>query len=191
MDWASIFDEAYPEPGAPEAMVAQFVATIGETLSAVEIRKVNAGQTNPFPRRDLLFNTWRPFDAAAWSVPDRPLPASYLSFLRWSNGGEFRTGERWFQFFPTLDPGHGVRAMLLAYHIPQYMPGALPIAFNGGGMFYLFDMRQPAAGDEYPVVCAHSGNLRWNPAACRLVANSFEEACRGARNVDDLFDDDA
>jgi NAD(P)-dependent dehydrogenase (short-subunit alcohol dehydrogenase family) len=35
-----------------------------------------------------------PFDPARWRIPDRPIPASYLSFLRWSDGGEFQTGDR-------------------------------------------------------------------------------------------------
>src|SRR5262245_65909395 len=123
MDWASIFDEVHPQPGAADVVLAEFVAEVARPMSAAEIRGVNARQTSPFPRGDPLHAAWRPFDSAAWVVPDRPLPPAYLSLLRWSDGGEFRTGERWFQFFPTLDPQHGVRAMLLAYHLPEYMPG--------------------------------------------------------------------
>jgi len=77
---------------------------------------------------------------------------------------------------------------MLAYHIPQYMPDALPIAFNGGGVFYLLDMREPACEGEYPIVCASSGYLGWEPRAWRLVAPSFLEACRGTVNVEDLFE---
>jgi hypothetical protein len=75
--------------------------------------------------------------------------------------------------------------MLLAYQLPEYMPGALPIAFNGGGTFYLLDMRQSAVGGEYPVVCAHAGYLDWGPEACCVIADSFVSACRGRVNVDD------
>jgi hypothetical protein len=117
----------------------------------------------------------------------RPLPLSYLSLLAWSNGGEFRTGRRWLQFFPALESAHGILAMSEAYGLPRYMPRALPIAFNGGGTFYLLDMREPMVGGEYPVVCSHSGNLGWEADECVQVAGSFPEACRGTIDVDELL----
>jgi hypothetical protein len=184
MDWASVFDEVHPEPGASDAVIAQFVAEIDRPVSAAEIREVNAGQTNPLPAADPLHAAWRPFDAAAWVMPDWPLPAAYLSLLRWSNGGECRTGERLFQFFPALDPKHGVRAMMLGYHIPEYMPGAVPFAFDGCGTFYLLDVRRPAVGREYPIVSAHAAYLGWEEDACDEVADSFVAACRGIGNVE-------
>jgi len=185
-DWLSVFDEAYPVAGASAGDLARFAASVGRPLTPDEIETVNRGQQNPFPRSDPLYASYRPFDAALWTVPDRPLPAAYLGFLAWSDGGEFRTGDRWFQFFSTLDPGHGVRAVLLAYHLPQHMPGALPFAFNGGGTFYLFDLRQPAVAGEYPIVCSHAGSQGWEPDAHVRVADSFEAACRGTVCVDDL-----
>ena len=186
IDWSSVFDEAYPVPGASAADLKRFVATMGRPLSPAEVEEINRGQRNPFPKSDPLYASWRPFDPSLWVVPARSLPPSYLALLRWSNGGEFRRGERWFQFFPAHDPKDGVRAMLLAYHLPGYMPGALPFAFNGGGTFYLFDMRQEAVGGEYPVVCSHSGNLGWGPDESIQIAESFEAACCGTVNVDKL-----
>ena len=186
MDWASVFDEAYPQPGATDAVIEQFIAEVARPMSAAEIREVNEGQRNPFPASHPLHSAWRPFDASTWVIPSRSLPRSYLSLLRWADGGEFRTGERWFQFVPALGAQHGVRAMMRAYRFPQYMPGAVPIAFNGGGTFYLLDMRRPALEGEYPVVCAHSGYLAWESEACFVVADSFVAACRGTVNVDDL-----
>lgn len=94
--------------------------------------------------------------------------------------------DRWFQFFPALSTRNGVRAMLVSYHLPLYMPGAVPIAFNGAGMFYLLDLRRPAAGGEYPVVCARAGYLSWELAACWVIADSFAAACRGRGDLDDL-----
>jgi hypothetical protein len=186
MDWAAVFDEAYPEPGASAEALERFVAGVARPLSADEVRAATAAQRNPFPPHDPHHAVWRPLDPARWAIPDRPLPASYLSFLRWSDGGWFRSGDREFGFFPTLDPTGGVRAMMLAYEVPQYMPGAVPVAFNGGGTFYLLDLRRPAAGGEYPVVAAHAGHLGWGPDACRPVADTFLAACRGTANVDDL-----
>jgi hypothetical protein len=151
------------------------------------VDEVNRGQQNPFPVSDPLHPAVRPFDPSNWVLPSRPLPLTYLAFLRWSNGGWFRTGEREFGFFPTAHPTGGVREMLLAYDLPEYIPAAVPIAFNGGGTFYLLDLRQPAVGWEDPVVCAGAGYLGWGPEACRVVADSFLAACRGTVNVDDLL----
>jgi hypothetical protein len=186
IDWSAVFDEAYPVAGASAADLERFVATVGQPPTPAEVKRVNRGQRNPFPKGDPLYASWRPFDASNWMVPDGPLPASYLDLLSWSNGGELRTSERWFQFFPVRNPGQGPRAMLLAYHLPQYMPGELPFAFNGGGTFYLFDMRREAKRGEYPVVCSHAGNLGWEPDECIQIAESFEAACRGVVNVDEL-----
>jgi hypothetical protein len=184
--WSSVFDEGYPVAGASTADLDHFEATVGQPLTPTEIKAIEGSLSNPFPKGDPLHTSWRPFDSSMWKIPNRSLPPSYLSLLSWSNGGEFRTGERWFQFFPALDSAHGVRAMLLGYHLPRYMPMALPFAFNGGGTFYLFDMRQAANRGEYPVVCSHSGNLGWETDECVQIAESFESACRGTVNVDEL-----
>src|SRR5262249_11533316 len=133
-----------------------------------------------------MYAVWRPFDPLRWTIPDHPLPVSYLSLLAWSNGGEFRTGDRWFQFHRAVEPGHGVRAMMLGHHIPQYMPGAVPIALNGGGWFYLFDMRNPPRDGEYPVVACSAGNLGWDPDKCKVVAATFLAACQGTTNIENL-----
>jgi hypothetical protein len=186
IDWSSTFDEAYPVAGASPADLQRFMATVGQPVTPAEVKGINRGQRNPFPKGDPLHASWRPFDPSLWVVPARPLPPSYLAFLAWSNGGEFRTGKQWFQFFPVLDPGQGVRAVLLAYRLPQYMPEALPFAFNRAGTFYLFDMRRAAKRGEYPVVASHSGNLGWEPDECIQVAKSFKAACRGSVPVDDL-----
>jgi hypothetical protein len=184
--WDSVFDDARPAAGASKAEIESFVSTVGQPLSVEEIAIVNRSQRNPFPESDPLHAQYRPFDPSAWKVPDRPLSRQYLDFLRWSNGGWCRTGDREFGFFPTNHPGGDVRAMMLGYHVPQYMPGALPFAFDGGGTFYLFDMRVPAVRGEYPVVCCHAGSLRWDDYLCWVIANSFEDACRGTENVHDL-----
>jgi hypothetical protein len=186
MDWLTVFDEAHPKAGASDAEIAHLVASVRQPLSDAELAAVNRSQKNPFPKGDPLYFAYRPFDPTRWVIPNRPLPSPYLAFLRWSNGGEFRTGDRWFQFFPALDPNDGVRAMLLAYHLPQYIPQALPIAFNGGGTFYLFDMRQEATDGEYPVICSHAGNLGWEPDECFRVAESFGAVCRGTISLDQM-----
>lgn len=187
MDWSSVFDESHPVKGATAADLKEFVATICRPLTLVEIQDATRSQSNPFRQGDPLHSCWKPFDATKWLIPDRPVSRSYLEFLSWSNGGEFRQGNRWLQFLPALDPSHGVRAMLLAYQLPQYMPGAIPFAFDGGGIFYLFDMRQVASNGEYPIVCSQSGNLGWEPDECVQIAESFLEVCQGTIDVAELL----
>ncbi len=106
-------------------------------------------------------------------MPNFGLPGSYLSFLRWSNGGNFVKGKREFGFFPAVDSRCGVRAMMLVYHLPEYMPGAVPFAFDGAGSFYLFDMREPPIDDEFPVVLSHAGSLGWGEEDCERLADDF------------------
>jgi hypothetical protein len=67
--------------------------------------------------------------------------------------------------------------MMLAYEIPQYMPGAVPFAFDGGGTFYLFDMRCDPSDGEYPIVFCNAGALFWEDAI--HVAETFPGACQG------------
>ncbi|WP_395745187.1 SMI1/KNR4 family protein [Prosthecobacter sp.] len=174
-DWPSIFEERYPSPGAGARELSKFVRTFGAALSSKELHEIKSGQSNPFPPTDPLYASYSPFDPRDWKLPAGALPADYLNFLAWSNGGEFRTGSRWFQFMPAIDPMHGVRAMLLAYHIPQYMPLALPFAMDGGGGIYLFDMRDPAG--EPPIVWAHAGSLGWRPDEHVQLGGSFLAAC--------------
>jgi hypothetical protein len=183
MDWAKVFDESYKQTGASDPALNRFVASVLAPLTCEEIDYINRNQRNPFPRTDPMYAHFRPFDPRAWVLPTGLLPESYLSFLRWSNGGEFRTGEREFGFFDA----DGARGMLLGYNLPQYMPGALPIAFNGGGIFYLFDMRRPPVRGEYPVVCASAGNIGWGADEHAVVAANFPKCCRGKVRVEDLL----
>jgi hypothetical protein len=92
IDWSQVFEDAHPKPGASEVEIAAFLAELGRPLSPQEITDVNRWNTNPFPPSDPMYAEWRPFDAGAWQMPDRPVPESYLSFLRYSNGGHFRNG---------------------------------------------------------------------------------------------------
>jgi hypothetical protein len=171
MNWLEVFSETKPDrPGAATELI-DFEIALRAPLSDLELKQ--AGQN---PR----------IDPTTWKIPQGPLPDSYRSLLQWSNGAWCRTGEREFGFFCTDDPNHGVRAMLLGYELPYYMPGALPFAFDGGGTFYLFDMRQDAVNGEHPIVCAHAGYLDWEPEACWKIADSFLEACRDSRRIDNL-----
>ena len=85
-------------------------------------------------------------------------------------------GDREFGMF---DP-KSIREYLLSYQLPEYMPGAVPFALDGGGGFYLFDMRAFPIDGEFPIVFAHSGSLGWDEDDHVVVASTFNEACRGS-----------
>lgn len=167
MDWTSIFSQRDPQFGATGSEIMQLVASIFLPLSAGEIRDAQAQcARNPVPVTHPLHAQFRPFDPSLWQLPNAALPASFLEFLRFSNGGNFGNGDRWFQFFPAMGAQHGLRAMMLAYEFPQYMPFALPFAFNDGGTFYAFDLRRSAINGEYPIVASHASTLGWDSDEC-------------------------
>lgn len=187
IDWTTVFDEvSIKEFGADDDTINKLVRTVSEPLSHEEINRIYESQKNPWPKGHEFYESYQPIDPKNWMIPSESLPSSYLSLLRWSNGGEFWNSDRCIQLFPALDPSHGVRAMLIAYHVPEFLPGAIPFAFNGGGTFYLFDMRNPANNGEYPIICSHASNLGWANDEHAIVANSLESACRGTTDIDEL-----
>lgn len=166
--WGGLFTEKYPEKGATEFELQRVAGSLFLPLNDSELSFVESARANPFADA---------FHPRKWWLPKFPLPESYLDFLRWSNGGAFLTGERRFDpFIPVAE----LRRYLLSYHFPALMPGAVPFAMDGGGCFYVFDMRQNPVGSEFPILFTSAGNLGYTDAI--FVANSFEEACRGATN---------
>lgn len=174
--WETLFDACAKEDGASSEMIAEFVRTALQPLSPDEVNEANASQQNPFAAGDPLHSVYQPFNAEIWAMPTYGFPMSYLAFLQWSNGGNFTKGSREFGFFPAVDPQCGVRAMMLAYQIPEYMPHAVPFAFDGAGTFYLFDMRQPPVDDEFPIVLSHAGSLGWDEYDHERIAEDFVSA---------------
>jgi hypothetical protein len=186
IDWQSVFDEIHREPGASDDEIARLLATVFAPVSAVEAAQIQAAQSNPFPECDPQYDSWIPIDPQNWTFPEFKLPQSFLDLLHWSDGLNARTGDREFGFFDSLGTNTGIRAMMLAYHIPEYMPLAVPFAFNGGGTFYLFDMRLAPINGEYPIVCCGAGALGFECEFTVTIAQSLFEACIGCECVDDL-----
>ena len=165
MAWPHELD-SHPEAPASDFDIAAFVESVFAPLTAEEIddltqehrKMVGDGHFDP------------PFEPAAWQLPKFKLPDSYVNFLRFSNGGFFAGAHREFDpMFTTRE----VREYMLAYSIPHWMPLSCPIGFDGGGTFYLFDMRNESATNDYPILFAHAGNLGYDEAV--PLATTFAE----------------
>ena len=71
--------------------------------------------------------------------------------------------------------GRDTVAYLDDYEFAEYLPGAVPIALDGGGGFFCLDVREVLDGSAEnnggaPIVWTHAGNLGWEPDACYPVA---------------------
>ena len=174
VDWVNVFDELHPERGASEADLAALRADLGRGLSDADVASICAEQKNPFGTNEPLYGEWKPFDPRTWSLPNRPLPPVYVDFLRYSNGGTFRTGTRTFDAFLST---REIRSTLIGYWFPEFLPGALPFAFDGSGGIYAFDTREEARDGEYPVLFCMAGAYFHDEAL--LAGSTFLEACSG------------
>lgn len=160
VDWSRVFESAQPARGATEAELT------------------------------ILREAWRPLcdddapwlaapgeldRARGWALAGALPPASYLDFLRFSNGGTFGSGERRFSSFFEV---HTLRGMMLGYGIPEEMPSVFPFAFDGGGVFYAFDMREPPQLRVTRVVGRRAGRRRHTATANRPTREPLTGASR-------------
>ncbi|SFE62127.1 SMI1 / KNR4 family (SUKH-1) [Paenibacillus algorifonticola] len=180
MKWTFRFENSYQKADAlSEDDLQHFLNNWNAALTEEEKQEIADRQHNPFPVTDPLHLHYVPLNPATWTFPQKNLPGSYLAFLRYSNGGEFGSGDRHFQFFSAAN----LREMNLAYDFPAYMPGAVSFGMDGSGNHYIWDMRHNSADGEYPIIVAHSGNLDYED--CRKIADTFLELCSGKTAADD------
>lgn len=172
MDWQHLFQHTAQKPPATDAELAHLQESVLAPLSDREMDEINARQSQLWPATDPLHAGDQPFDSSRWQLPQRRFPESYVDFLRWSNGGDYDLGERFWMLFSVAE----IRGHLLDYQLPEYMPGAVPFGFDGAGTFYLFDMREAPIDGEYPIVMAHSGSLGWDEDDSLLLAQTFPQA---------------
>jgi len=169
-DWADLFDEILDRrPGFTAEAEQRFCEELFAPISATEAAWLS---------QELKC------ECDDWALPAVTIPASYLSLLRWSNGGSFRTGRRKWNLFPALDEETGVRVMMLGYGVPEKTPGLLPIAFNGSGVFYGFDTNADAVDGEYPIRAAECGY----PNKGTWIAASLWDAVRGKEAIEELWE---
>lgn len=77
------------------------------------------------------------------------------------------------------------------HEFPRYLPGAWPLALDGGGGFYCLDLRTVLAGsrtDEStaPLVWSHAGNLGWGLQDHVRISTNASEFLRNAGMSDGL-----
>ncbi|ALP39121.1 hypothetical protein ASL14_20465 [Paenibacillus sp. IHB B 3084] len=170
--WNIHFEHQFVKcPSVTNEQLSRFLNTWNIKLSEQEIYEIKERQVNPFSKSSPYYDQYKPLNPVGWHLPQGQFPDSYIHFLKYSNGGEFQNGERYFQFFDTED----LREMNLAYELPEYMPNAVSFGMDGRGNHYLFDMREEKRNNEYPVLFSHSGSLGYDD--CRHAANSFIELC--------------
>lgn len=176
--WQLIFDEPfYRLEAANDFQIRHLTDNLFRPIAPAELKKLKDSFSR-LPADSDWFE--KHFAASEFRIPNGPLPDSYISFLKWSNGGHFNLGDRVWQMWSSEE----LRRDLL--NVTMWMPCALPIAMNGGGVYYLIDMREPPVNGEYPIVAAHAGNLSWDADSCTHVADSFVEACVDWRNIESL-----
>ncbi|WP_010243273.1 SMI1/KNR4 family protein [Acetivibrio cellulolyticus] len=167
MIWDKAFEKEYSKnPATTQQEFQVFLNTWNDDITDKELAEIDERlQSN----------------ACNWRFPKRNFPESYISFLQYSNGGEFENGDKYFQFFNIFE----IRDINIAYHIPKYMEFAVSFAMDGNGNHYLFDMRHPPQSGEYPILAASSGNLGYDD--CRLIGNSFLQVCSEKISIDEIL----
>jgi hypothetical protein len=173
--WVNVFEDVFEKnQGAGHDEVTDFLKTWNVQLSELEIQEMKS--------RQVQYNQYITFDPYLWDFPQRQLPCSYIEFIQYSNGGEFQTGDRYFQYFSIKE----FREYNLAYEFPEYMKFAVSFGMDGCGNHYIFDMREEMKNNEYPILVAHSGYLDYEGSV--KVADSFLELCKGRTSMDDEMD---
>ncbi|HEY5328610.1 MAG TPA: SMI1/KNR4 family protein [Acidobacteriaceae bacterium] len=92
------------------------------------------------------------------------LPAEYIEFLKYSNGGSGFIGSVEYVIFWKTEE---LAPLNIAYEVQKYTPGLLIFGSNGGGEAYGFDTRSAAC----PIVRIPFIVMDWNDA--RPMGDSF------------------
>jgi hypothetical protein len=102
------------------------------------------------------------------AVP-KPLPDSYIAFLRQANGGEGFIGERYVRLWRVEQ----LIEMNRCYNVGEFFPNLFFVGTNGGGEAYAFR----TSGTDPTVFEVPLIGL---PSDARMVASSFNSFVAGA-----------
>lgn len=180
MDFSSLTFIERQEPISAENL-AFLTNGLFAPVTDAEREEIIRLQQNPWPTHRPEHISWIPIDPVNWCFPSHPLPASYVTLLQHADGGLSVNEEREIGFFGP----HDIREYLLHYLFPAYMPLAVPLGLNGGGVFYVFDMRNPPSDGEFPILAASAGVLDF--ADSPIVAHSLAELLAGTDNIEELL----
>jgi len=152
-----------------------------EAISEDELHEIESFLSSPLNESELeelkdLSATIGDVDYKAWELPELKLPNEYIKLLKYANGGELTNGEREFGFFGKKE----IRDYYLRYMFPEWQPKAVPIGFNGGGVFYAYDLRQDL--DNPPIIATASGVLDWGDSV--ILGTTLEEVFTKDTNIE-------
>jgi hypothetical protein len=107
------------------------------------------------------------------------LPTEYIELLQYSNGGGIINGEKEFGYFSIYE----VRNFYFTYEFPKYVPCFIPIAFNGGGVFYVYDFRNL---DDISIAAVNSSNLEYESSV--IIGKTLYEVLNKTTNIEEELD---
>lgn len=99
-----------------------------------------------------------------------------FELLKFSNGGGIINGDREFGYFSLTE----IESFYHEYEFPIYAPLFLPIAFNGGGIFYAYDFRNPI---NINIVAVSSGDLDYESSI--IIGKTLNEVLNKTNNIED------
>jgi len=116
-------------------------------------------------------------DNSKFNIPlELSLTNELRELLEYSNGGGIINGEQEFGYFSLQH----IRYYYFAYGFPKWTPCFLPIAFNGGGVFYAYDFRNLS---DIKIVAVSSGDLDYESSV--VIGKNLEEVLSKTTNVED------
>ncbi|MBF7092963.1 SMI1/KNR4 family protein [Flavobacterium sp. ALJ2] len=120
--------------------------------------------------------------AQIWNkeLPDKFfLPIELQELLQHSNGGGIINGDREFGYFSLYE----ISDFYIEYQFDKYTPLFMPIAFNGGGIFYAYDFRNPT---NINLVAVSAGVLEYESSI--IIGKTLKEVLSKTINIEDELD---
>lgn len=104
------------------------------------------------------------------------IPEELFELLKFSNGGGIINNDREFGYFSLTE----IESFYKEYQFDIYTPLFLPIAFNGGGIFYVYDFRNQI---DIKIAAVSSGDLDYESAV--IIGKTLKEVLSKTNNIED------